>query len=368
VASGVKATWSVVVVLAACGHPAHAPPSEPLRPNVADADVDPADDAPEEVDAGPPEAGAALAPTLVAKIDGVVALAVDGTDVYALSHLEKKWRVWRASKSGGAAAALDDYFASRVSFAVDDERIYVATTSAVHLPKPHGVYAMSAYGRVVAAPKGGGTRRVLFDAPFAAASVSTSNGEAYWLSGKLRAPDDFVLESVLKASATHGATSDVAIGQYGATSVVADVDGAYWSVEGVPNVLTHAWPPGKIVRSGSSRGRTIPVATTEQRPRAMTLDGDELYFLEGDSTLAHVGKQGGAVTTVTTGASAYVVDASFVWWVGDHTIQWAPKSGQGASGSLHVDDGVTAIAVDAERIYYATPTEVWRVTKAVATK
>ncbi len=367
-ASGVKATWSVVVVaLAACGHPANAPPSELVHANVADADIEPADDAPDEVDAGAPEAGASLAPTFVALVDDVVALAVDGTDVYALAHPLTKWRVSRVKKTGGVAAPLDDYFASLVSFAVDDERVYVATASVVHLPRPHGVYAMSAYGRVVAAPKGGGQRRVLFDAPFAAANVSTSNGEAYWLSGNLRGPD-FVLESVLKAPATHGAASDVAIGQYGATSVVADVNGIYWSVEGVPNPRTHAWSAGKIVRAASTRGSSIPVATTESRPRAMTLDGDELYFLEGESTLAHVGKTGGPLATVATGVSSYVVDATFVWWVGDHAIHWAPKSGQGAGGSFHVDDGVTAIAVDAERVYYATPTTVWRVPKAIAAK
>jgi hypothetical protein len=366
VASGVKATWSVVGVLAACGHPANAPPGEIVHANVVDAAVEPPDDAPDEIDAGAAEAGAPLTPTFVTRIESVVALAVDGTDVYALAHLEKKWRVWRAKKSGGLAAPLDDYFASLVSFALDDERVYVATSSVIHLPMPHGVYSMSAYGRVVAAPKGGGQRHVLFDAPYAAANVSTSNGEAYWLSGRLHG-SDVVLESVLKAPATHGATSDVAIGQYGATSVVADLNGIYWSVEGVPDVRTHAWPVGRIVRAGLSRGRTIPVATTERRPRAMTLDGDELYFLEDDATLAHVGKTGGAITTVATGVSSYVVDATFVWWVGDHAIHWAPKSGQGGEASRHVDDGVTAIAVDAERLYYATPTMVWRLPKAIAT-
>jgi hypothetical protein len=67
-------------------------------------------------------------------------------------------------------------------------------------------------------------------------------------------------------------------------------------------------------------------------------------------------------TTVATGV------ASFVWWVGDHAIHWTAKSGQADEGSLDVDDGVTAIAVDAERLYYATPTMVWRVAKTIATK
>jgi len=367
VASGVKRTASVVaVVLAACGHAANVPQGEAARPNVAE--VEHADDAPDDVDAGAPDGDAPLAPALVAKLDGIVTLAVDGTDVYALARLEKKWRVSRVAKTGGVAAPLDDYFASRVSLAVDDQRVYVATSSAVHLPMPHGVYAMSAYGRVVAAPKGGGARRVLFDAPYAAAHVATWNGDAYWLSGKLHGPDDFALDVVLKASATHGAASDLATGQYGVSSVAADASGIYWSIEGTPDFRTHAWPAGKIVRAGPSRGRTTPVTTTEKRPRALSLDGDELYFLEDDATLAHVGKNGGAVTTVAKGVTAYVVDATFVWWLGDHALHWAPKSGAAGEGTLHVDDDVTAIAVDAERLYYATPTTVWRVAKAIATR
>jgi hypothetical protein len=364
----VRTRWAWLFGLAACAHPAKVASHEAPRPTASDSDNDGPDDAPEELDAGGADGSARDAPSVVAKLDGVVALAVDGTDVYALAHLDAKWRLWRVAKSGGTPAALDDYFAKTVSFAVDDARVYVATAARVDLPMPHGVYAMSAYGRVVAAPKGGGARRVLFDAPFAASNVATWDGDAYWLSGKLRGPDEFVLDAVLRAPATHGAASDLAIGQYGVSSVAADASGVYWSVRGVPDVRTHAWPAGKIVRAGAAHGSTVAVATTPPRPRAVTLDGDALYFVADDAKLERVAKTGGAVTSVTDGVVAYVVDASFVWWAADHAIRWAPKRGPTGDASVHVDDAVTSIAVDAERVYYATPTAVWRVRKAISGK
>jgi hypothetical protein len=364
----VRAPWGLAVALAACVHQAKVAPNEALHVTPPDADVDARDDAAEEVDAGGTDASARNVPMLVAKIDGVVSLAVDGTNVYALSHLDTKWRLWRVSTSGGTPVALDDYFAKNASFAVDDEHVYVATAARVDLPMPHGIYAMSAYGRVVAAPKGGGARHVLFDAPFAATGVVTWSGDAYWLSGKLRGPGEFVLESVLRAPATHGAVSDIAIGQYGASSVAVDASGIYWSVEGVPDARTHVWRAGKIVRAGAARGSTAVLATTAPRPHAVTLDGDAIYFVADGAKLARVAKSGGGVTAVADGVVAYVVDSAFVWWASDHAVAWRSKSSDASVATLHVDDSVGAIALDAERIYYATPTAVWRVTKAIATK
>jgi hypothetical protein len=208
---------------------------------------------------------------------------------------------------------------------------------------------------------------VLFDAPFAAASVAVSGGDTYWLSGKLRGSGEFVLDAVLKAPATHGAASDIAIGQHGASSVVADASGVYWSVEGVPDARTHAWPAGRIVRAGAARGSTVNVATTAPEPHAIALDGDDIYFLAEGGKLARVGKRGGAVTAVADGVIGYVVDASFVWWAADHAIESTRKGSNAAGASLHVDETVGAIGVDAERVYYATPTALWRVTKSIAT-
>jgi hypothetical protein len=182
-----------------------------------------------------------LASSGFAPIEGV---ALDDKDVYwALGG-----GILRASKSGGAPRALAGGFQGTSGVAVDGAHVYwsVRGTEA----------AGFADGAIVESAKGGGNARVLVHGAAGAENVVLDASTVYWRSGS----------KVFKASKAKGDAVQLAE----ASGPVGDI--------AVDDVYAYFLTPDAVARVPKEGGRSETYADAPGTPTSIAVDGTSVYF------------------------------------------------------------------------------------------
>jgi hypothetical protein len=132
--------------------------------------------------------------------------------------------------------------------------------------------------------------------------------------------------------------------------VVVDSLSVYW--------LDNVRGSGAVMMVAKAGGAVQMLAPAD-RPSALTLAGDRLYFSD-DRGIVRVSTEGGAVTVVTSDAHAMslTADATHLYFVGAFGagamlgVARIPLSGGTVTAIAPTGDDLSAIAVDARHVYY----------------
>lgn len=161
--------------------------------------------------------------------------------------------VFRASKKGGAPAAVGGGLTGADCVAVDDKNAYVslAGTDA----KQH------ADGSIVAVPKRGGPAKLLVKDVHAPADVQVDGTDAYWIDG----------DKVMKAPKAGGAATQLAQAPGPIGDVALDDTGVYFTVAGTSG-------DGSVGRVAKSGGTPTILASGQPAPAGIAVDDRAVYW------------------------------------------------------------------------------------------
>jgi hypothetical protein len=260
--------------------------------------------------------------TLVASgLEGIVAVAVDATNVYALAS-----ELLAVPKAGGSPVVLAR--SQGFHLAVDSARAVVSTLGGLStvpigggavtplapttnlvdglaIDAANAYYASGDRTQIVVSsvPLGGGAMTTLATAPPRGIdvgtpfeSVATDGTNVYFLTS----------DSVMKVPLSGGAPVALATGQSTLTTIATDGQNVYWAANTA--ILKVPVGGGTPVTLGQDPNGA---------PTFLDVDGDELYYVTGVS-VAKVSTQGGAIATLVRDSTNLVgglaVDASSVYW------------------------------------------------------
>jgi hypothetical protein len=161
--------------------------------------------------------------------------------------------VFRASKKGGAPAAVGGGLAGANCVAVDDKSAYVslAGTDA----KQH------ADGSIVAVPKKGGPAKVLVKDVHGPADLQVDATDAYWIDG----------DKVMKAPKSGGAATQLAQAQGPIGDIVLDDSSVYFTVPGTKG-------DGSVGRVAKAGGAPATLANGQPAPTGIVVDDRAVYW------------------------------------------------------------------------------------------
>jgi hypothetical protein len=161
--------------------------------------------------------------------------------------------VFRASKKGGAPAAVGGGLAGANCVAVDEKSAYVslAGTDA----KQH------ADGMIVSVPKNGGPAKVLVKDVHAPADVQIDATDTYWIDG----------DKVMKAPKTGGATTQLAQAPGPIGDIVLDDASVYFTVPGASG-------DGSVGRVAKAGGALTILASGQLTPSGIMVDDHSVYW------------------------------------------------------------------------------------------
>jgi hypothetical protein len=161
--------------------------------------------------------------------------------------------VFRASKKGGAPAAVGGGLAGANCVAVDEKSAYVSLAGSD--AKQHGD------GMIVAVPKNGGPAKVLVKDVHAPADVQVDATDAYWIDG----------DKVMKAPKAGGAATQLAQAPGPIGDIVLDDASVYFTVPGTKG-------DGSIGRIAKSGGAPTILASSQPAPTGIVVDDHSVYW------------------------------------------------------------------------------------------
>lgn len=187
-------------------------------------------------------------------------VAQSATSPFSCVVLDSEYMYWvqgnlvfRASKKGGAPAAVGGGLAGADCVAVDEKNAYVslAGTDA----KQH------ADGSIVWVPKAGGPAKLLVKDVHAPADVQVDATDAYWIDG----------DKVMKAPKTGGAATQVAQAPGPIGDIVLDESSVYFTVPGTNG-------DGSVGRVAKSGGTPTTLASSQAGPAGIAVDAHAVYW------------------------------------------------------------------------------------------
>lgn len=359
----------VFACLAACGGSVVAAPDK-QRDAGSSADAEPKSDAGHDsatdTDAGGPThpsgkgngstveycgAFAANGQTLVAGQQGIDYFAVDGTHAYwAESHVDIG-QLWRVPKYGGEPTPIGPAGAAAVAsgIAVDADTLYWA------------IYGDD--GRILKAPKGGGTPVVVANGQHRVTDLLADGGDLFWLAeGSMLS--DYIDGQVMTLRQGDTVAKALAADQSNVISLTLSAEHIYWAERFPPGNPVTKSVIRRVARAGGSPG----VVAECNGLRGVGVDDDTVYYAD-EHGLWRKPQAGGVATPVAAGdfrAIRIVPWGGCVYFNDYGTFRRVSKQGGepvtlGGGFPPAVGGSWLAMGVDDGAVYWVEDNALWRV-------
>lgn len=211
-------------------------------------------------------------------------------------------------------------------------------------------------------PKSGGTVQTLANITGQARAIAVYGGYVYWAESSPSGYDIKMVPSSGGSVTTIASDHSMAsfMGVYG---LAVDSSGVYWAQSGTSWLDSGSIKklPGPVNNpTGLAHSNPAALATTLASSEAMTIDSDSVYWDQEtygngfSSSVAKVGKNGGAVTTLMTNLGepdGIAVDGTYVYFsIWNDSVYRVPKNG-GTISSIGPPASSEFVALDSYYVY-----------------
>lgn len=252
--------------------------------------------------------GQSEAVTVAGSVPWVKTVRVDADALYFSPRISATDRVFKVSKTGGAATLLGSNPDMETTAGAD----FVLTSAEVLWLQTAGL------GKVAKVAKTGGERTVLATDLSGPTGIDVFGNDVFW--------SNWVSEKIQKVSLTGGAVTEIANDQNYPWAIRVTSDGVFWVNRGVSGDTPTT--EGSVMRLVSG-GTPETLADGLAGPNALDVDSTHVYFTcYFDGTVRRVPIAGGAETILAadqTSPTAIVTDSSHVYWVDVESVKRIAK-------------------------------------------
>jgi hypothetical protein len=219
------------------------------------------------------------------------------------------------------------------------------------------VYWTSSGSSIKTVRKSGGTPQVLIGAQWGAFAITVDATNVYWTTtaDDLQNINSSEFGTIMQAPLRGGPATVIASRQpYASESIAVDSTSIYWLT-----TKTVDYPSGSVMKAPIGGGALTTLASNEYSPTGIVVDETSVYWTTQDYAVRKVAKVGGtAVTLGPMGRSPLALYGGYVYGFGGVGIQRiSTHGGAPTSFATTVNPNSTAIAVDADGIYWTVPSQ-----------